>query len=112
MSVAVNNRKSGANVSTNKRKLLDGAAAVNTAPASEAEDHQSKNQKVLLREYFEEAELAHELDVTPRTLRLWRMRRTGPPWGRIGKRVIYRIDGVRTWLADLDKPQRSSRRAA
>jgi hypothetical protein len=122
-----------------KRKLMESAAAVNTVTAPESDDqhkvppqaqaerpgmlpHKNElrearderpeaHQKHLLSDYLDEYDLARELNVTPRTLRLWRMRRTGPAWGRIGKRVIYNIEAVRTWLASLDKPQRSRRAA-
>jgi hypothetical protein len=64
---------------------------------------------VLLGDYFEEDQLAAELGVTRRTLRMWRLRHTGPPWGRIGKRTIYNIAAVKTWLEGRDRPQRGRR---
>jgi hypothetical protein len=43
-----------------------------------------------------------------RTLRKWRERRTGPPWIKFGKAILYPIDGFEAWLrAQVQEPVRS-----
>jgi hypothetical protein len=67
----------------------------------------------ILENYRTEAELAKELRHRLgfgeiRTLRLWRTRRTGPPWARLGNVVIYPNDGFEDWLrAGLRYPVRA-----
>ena len=39
------------------------------------------------------------LGISPRTLRRWRQMREGPPWVPIGRKVVYRVQAVRAWLA-------------
>jgi predicted DNA-binding transcriptional regulator AlpA len=36
---------------------------------------------------------------TPRTLELWRWKRTGPPYILVGRRVRYRRSDLEAWLA-------------
>lgn len=44
-------------------------------------------------------ELAGALGVTETTLQTWRVDGYGPAYVRAGKRVFYRIDDVRSWIA-------------
>jgi len=80
-------------------------------PRAPRDERPEASQKLLMGDYFEEEQLARELNVTRRTLRLWRLRHTVPPFGRLGKRIVYRVEAVRGWLASLDKPQRGRRTA-
>lgn len=57
----------------------------------------------LLGDLLTRAELAAELDVTPRCLELWAVRRIGPPSIKIGRRIYYSIDEVRRWIASKSK---------
>jgi DNA-binding transcriptional MerR regulator len=66
----------------------------------------------VLSEYITPAQLADELGVTVRTLRLWQQRRVGPPITRIGKRVMYARASVRDWLLALEQRRDTGRRRA
>ena len=65
----------------------------------------------LLADYFTEAELAVELNRTPRTLAIWRQRREGPPWTTIGHQPLYPREGARAWLKSREVQPVRSRRA-
>jgi hypothetical protein len=39
-------------------------------------------------------------DISTSTLADWRMKGTGPRWGRAGKRVYYRWEWIDAWLED------------
>jgi hypothetical protein len=42
-----------------------------------------------------------------RTLRNWRQRRIGPPFAKMGRTVIYPMDGFARWLeAGTQRPRR------
>ena len=56
-------------------------------------------------DYLEPAELARELDVSPRTIHRWHVMRIGPPRVTIGRTVLYRRESVRQWLADREERQ-------
>jgi predicted site-specific integrase-resolvase len=53
--------------------------------------------------YLSEEELAAQLGVVPRTLKRWRMRGQGPPFTRIVRRPVYRIESVRKWLQSRER---------
>ena len=66
----------------------------------------------ILDGYILPAKLADELGVHPQTLKRWKARRYGPKPVRVGRRVYYRRDDVRTWLSELGQqpePKRGSR---
>lgn len=45
-----------------------------------------------------------------RTLRLWRQRREGPPWTKLGASIVYPDDGFAAWLkTQTQQPARSRR---
>lgn len=44
-------------------------------------------------------EVADQLNITRRTLDRWHLRRIGPPRIAIGRKVYYRPQSVRDWLA-------------
>jgi excisionase family DNA binding protein len=44
------------------------------------------------------AEAADLLRAPVATLRYWRHRKIGPPSFRLGRRVLYRRDNLRTWI--------------
>jgi predicted site-specific integrase-resolvase len=67
-----------------------------------AGDAMARNAK-LLAEYFDEDELAEEVDHSVRTLRGWRREGKGPPFVRIGRRALYRKNGVLEWLRSKEK---------
>ena len=59
----------------------------------------------VLAGYLPEAEVAVELGLTARTLRLWRQQRRGPPYLKIGSAVLYPQDGLLGWLKSLEVTQ-------
>ncbi len=54
-------------------------------------------------ELLTEAEAARLLRIAPRTLRWWRSKGTGPPYVRLGRRVMYRRAAVLKWLEEKEK---------
>jgi predicted DNA-binding transcriptional regulator YafY len=53
---------------------------------------------VIARDYLTVEALARELGASPRTLMRWHALRMGPPRTVIGKKILYRIASVQTWL--------------
>jgi hypothetical protein len=51
-------------------------------------------------EYLTSRELAELLRIEEQTIRVHRVRGTGPSFVRIGNRVLYRRVDVERWLAD------------
>jgi hypothetical protein len=59
--------------------------------------------------YIPEAEIAAELNLSPRTLRKWRAQGEGPPFIKIGRRIFYRDASRETWLRQQERePVRSA----
>ena len=58
-----------------------------------------------LQDNIPEQELADELGRTVRTLQRWRSERTGPPFIRLGRQILYRREAVREWLKSLEQEQ-------
>ena len=52
----------------------------------------------ILEGYLTQPELAKQLGKSTRTLERWDSQRTGPPPTIIGRRKLYHVDDVRTWL--------------
>ena len=48
--------------------------------------------------YLTEDETALVLEVTKPTLRSWRARKRGPPWSRVGRKIVYGKDGIREFI--------------
>ena len=59
----------------------------------------------LLADYLTPAQLAEELDKSPRTIARWDSLRIGPPKTMVGKRPLYRREGVRDWLLRKEQAQ-------
>jgi hypothetical protein len=72
----------------------------------------SKDTGLLLREYYTEDGLAHELDVSIKTLIRWHHLGKGPRRTCIGRRIYYSRAAVRGWLesCEADPHQRDRRR--
>ena len=64
----------------------------------------------ILDEYFTDPEFAAEMRVKPRTTKLWRDQRTGPPVTYIAGKPHYRKEAVRSWL--LKREGKGLRRGA
>jgi len=52
----------------------------------------------LLDDWLTQDALAKELEVSKDTLQRWHNQRSGPPRVKLGARVLYHKDSVRTWL--------------
>lgn len=48
--------------------------------------------------YLSTAQVAEALHVTTRTLGLWRLNGSGPPFKRFAKRVLYKREDVNKWV--------------
>lgn len=48
---------------------------------------------------------ADYLDTTVGSLAQWRHRGEGPPFLRIGRKVVYRVDSLDSYLRDLESKQ-------
>ena len=59
----------------------------------------------LLDDYLTPDQLAEELDKSPRTIARWDSLRIGPPKTMVGKRPLYRREGVRDWLLRKEQAQ-------
>jgi hypothetical protein len=53
----------------------------------------------LLAGYMTPEELAAELDMAMMTLALWRMRQKGPPYVKVGRKILYSRTTVKDWIA-------------
>lgn len=69
-------------------------------------------QDTLLSDMLDDDQLAVELGVTTRTVQRWRARRIGPPFIRIGRRILTRRDAARQWMLDREQEQPRARGAA
>ena len=56
----------------------------------------------VLSEWMSRDELAADLGVKVDTLRRWDARRIGPPFIKVGSRVLYRRERVREWLRERE----------
>lgn len=67
----------------------------------------------LFEGYIDEDGVATQRKLKPRTLRLERQLGKGPPWVRVGRLILYPIDGFREWLrANEVQPVRAQPAAA
>lgn len=66
----------------------------------------------ILDGYMSSEEVADELQVAVTTLSLWRTRREGPAYLKIGRRIFYSRFAVREWITGLirNPGQRQQRR--
>lgn len=73
---------------------------------------------VALEKYHTAKELARRLKEKTgfgceRTLHKWRAQRTGPPWIKFGKTILYPDDGFEQWLrSQVQQPVRARKAAA
>jgi hypothetical protein len=63
----------------------------------------------VLADLIPEVQLAKQLDVTRKTLRLWRRQRRGPVHTPVGRRIFYRRERVEEWLRSREQTQRRRR---
>jgi excisionase family DNA binding protein len=55
------------------------------------------NKLDIIRRYMTTKEAAEFIGVSPTTLNAWRMKKTGPPYVRIGALVRYRAEDIDQW---------------
>ena len=58
-----------------------------------------------MADYLTEAELAKLVRAQQETVRYWRHKGLGPPWFRVGRRVLYDRSDVDSWLAEQKEAQ-------
>jgi len=85
-------------MSTQKNKAGLLASSAPTEAAS------SGSETSILADYFDTAELAAELGVTPLTVVRWRLAKKGPPITYLGRRILYKKSSVKAWLAAQERP--------
>ena len=66
----------------------------------------------VLEGYLTKPELAKELNKSIRTLDRLERQRIGPPRTRIGRSILYRLEGVREWLQSQEDHRSLARAAA
>lgn len=66
----------------------------------------------VLDDKITEDRLAFELGRNIRTLQMWRAQRTGPPFIRLGRQILYRRAAVEQWLESLEQEQPRAGRGA
>jgi hypothetical protein len=66
-------------------------------------DDLSSSAPSVLEGYITETDLARQLKRSVRTLQRLAASQSGPPRIKIGRLIFYRIDSVRTWLAQQEK---------
>ena len=54
---------------------------------------------LLLEGWLSRAEVAAGIGVCVDTLARWELRRIGPPCARVGRKILYRAEAVREWVA-------------
>ena len=62
--------------------------------------------------HLNQVQLSRRWSLSPRTLERWRWLRIGPPYLKVGGRVVYRLDDIETYEAEhrhLESPSGSNR---
>jgi hypothetical protein len=57
----------------------------------------------ILGDYLSETELANELRRSVRQVKRWRAQGLGPPYTRIGRTPVYRVESVRAWVQSHER---------
>ncbi len=66
----------------------------------------------LLVGWMTREQLAEFLGLSVITLRHWALERRGPPFARLGRRILYRRESVAAWMREqevAEKPKRKAR---
>lgn len=69
----------------------------------------SENEASVLADWITRDDLATQLGVSPQTVKRWAMRREGPPWMKVGRKVLYNRDSVKEWLRSREIDPRGGR---
>jgi hypothetical protein len=57
----------------------------------------------ILGDFLTEKELAIEIGRSVRHIKRWRTQGLGPPFCRIGRTPVYRVEAVRDWIRSHEK---------
>ncbi len=57
-----------------------------------------------MKQLMVESQVAHVLRVSATTLAAYRRRGIGPPWVRVGGKVLYSEDELRAWIREQSRP--------
>lgn len=60
-------------------------------------------------EFLRTEEFSVLTTVAPETIRYWRHIGTGPPWFKLGRRVLYRREVVEAWIAEQESKAQAQR---
>ncbi len=75
------------------------------------ENKRTNEDFLLLAGYLKHKDLAKELEVSERTIARWHHFREGPPRVEIGRKVYYRKESVKAWIASCEHPEPLAGRA-
>ena len=70
---------------------------------------ETKDAAGILADYWDEAECAAELKISPLTLKRWRPQKKGPPVTYVGRQPYYRKASVKAWVAAQERPAERQR---
>jgi hypothetical protein len=71
--------------------------AISSSKASSQLDHDPNADHAL--RHFNQVALSRRWNLSPRTLERWRWLNQGPPYLKIGGRVVYRLDDIEAFEA-------------
>ena len=71
----------------------------------DSQETETAPQPSVFAEWLTRRELAQQLALSTDTLARWRTEGVGPTCIRVGSRVYYRLETVRTWLLELERRQ-------
>jgi hypothetical protein len=83
--------------------------AERSAPMTDAGPTIAAENPLAVAGYLTEGEAAAQLGVAARTLRLWRQQRQGPPFLRLGQRILYRREAITEWLRSMESDRRGAK---
>ncbi len=78
--------------------------------ADQAQTGEVRGDGSVLSDWISREDLALDLGIKVDTLRRWDARRIGPPFAKIGARVMYRREAVRAWLVSREVDPRKQGR--
>jgi hypothetical protein len=113
--VAVPRTKRQAPTPAALRARAEGRAAARDRRLAQRQALENPEPPSLIKENFlTEFEFAPAMEKDIRTIRRWRQLRSGPPWVKVGRTILYPKDAVVEFLKQqaMQKPCRRVRRAA
>jgi hypothetical protein len=71
---------------------------------------EERKQSDILSEYLTKEDLAAQLNRSIRSLDRWALNGDGPPYVRIGRRILYRREAILEWLKGLETTPKNLKR--